>query len=152
MLEFDIWDHLTYLKDGDIWYKQTFFENELLKYEDYLGNYQTPEFGEYSLPVIEFNLYVFGNVSADKYLLSIKHKDDKVVISLSSIFIGKSLLDTGYVFAPYVPMQLTPRVSDSAMAMNMAMMTRYSKKVVNSSFYGTISATSPDRPIITLFE
>jgi hypothetical protein len=146
MLEFDIWDNLTYLKDGNIWYKQTFFENELLKYEDYLGNYWTPEFGEYLLPVIEFELNAFSVLG--KYILMINHEDGKVLISLNSLYLGtkgKSLLDTGYVSAPFVPLTLAPTISDSIMAMNMALTAScYNKKVVNSSFYGTINVINPD--------
>ena len=52
---------------------------------------------------------------------------------------GKSLLDTGYVYAPYVPLQLTPTMYNP---MNFApvkgIMTRYAKKVVNNRFYGHI--------------
>ena len=52
---------------------------------------------------------------------------------------GKSLLDTGYIYAPYVPMQLTPTVINPFnMAPVKAIMTRYAKKVVNNRFYGAI--------------
>ena len=52
---------------------------------------------------------------------------------------GKSLLDTGYVYAPYVPMQLTPTMFNP---MNFApikgIMTRYAKKMVNNRYYGHV--------------
>ena len=52
---------------------------------------------------------------------------------------GKSLLDTGYIYAPYVPMQLTPTMYNP---MNFApvkgIMTRYAKKMVNNKFYGHV--------------
>jgi hypothetical protein len=52
---------------------------------------------------------------------------------------GKSLLDTGYVYAPYVPMQLTPTMYN---VFNMApvkgIATRYAKKVVCNKFYGQV--------------
>ena len=52
---------------------------------------------------------------------------------------GKSLLDTGYIYAPYVPMQLTPTMYNP---MNFApikgIMTRFAKKVVNNKFYGAV--------------
>ena len=55
---------------------------------------------------------------------------------------GKSLLDTGYIYAPYVPMQLTPTMYNP---MNFApvkgIMTRYAKKMVNNRFYGAIRCT-----------
>lgn len=52
---------------------------------------------------------------------------------------GKSLLDTGYIYAPYIPMQLTPTIPNP---MNFSpikgIMTRYAKKLVNNRFYGHI--------------
>lgn len=52
---------------------------------------------------------------------------------------GKSLLDTGYVYAPYVPMQLTPTMYN---VFNMApvkgIATRYAKKVVCNKFFGQV--------------
>ena len=52
---------------------------------------------------------------------------------------GKSLLDTGYIYAPYVPMQLTPTMYNP---MNFApikgIITRYAKKLVNNKFYGSV--------------
>ena len=52
---------------------------------------------------------------------------------------GKSLLDTGYIYAPYVPMQLTPTlINPENMAPIKAIMTRYAKKVVNNRFYGSV--------------
>ena len=52
---------------------------------------------------------------------------------------GKSLLDTGYVYAPYVPMQLTPTMYNPFnFAPVKGIMTRYAKKVVCNKFYGHI--------------
>jgi hypothetical protein len=52
---------------------------------------------------------------------------------------GKSLLDTGYIYAPYVPMQLTPTMYNPFnFAPVKGIMTRYAKKVVNNRFYGGI--------------
>lgn len=52
---------------------------------------------------------------------------------------GNSLLDTGYIYAPYVPLQLTPTMYNP---MNFApikgIMTRYAKKMVNNRYYGHI--------------
>lgn len=50
---------------------------------------------------------------------------------------GKSLLDTGYIYAPYVPMQLTPTMYNPFnFAPIKGIMTRYAKKMVNNRFYG----------------
>lgn len=53
---------------------------------------------------------------------------------------GKSLLDTGYIYAPYVPMQLTPVMYNPFnFAPIKGIMTRYAKKVVNNRYYGHIT-------------
>jgi hypothetical protein len=52
---------------------------------------------------------------------------------------GKSLLDTGYIYAPYVPMQLTPTMYNPFnFAPVKGIMTRYAKKVTNNRFYGHV--------------
>jgi hypothetical protein len=52
---------------------------------------------------------------------------------------GDSLLDTGYIYAPYVPMQLTPVIYNAAnFAPVRGILTRYAKKCVNNRFYGAI--------------
>ena len=53
---------------------------------------------------------------------------------------GKSLLDTGYIYAPYVPLQLTPTMYNPFnFAPVKGIMTRYAKKMVNNRFYGVIN-------------
>lgn len=53
---------------------------------------------------------------------------------------GTSLLDTGYVYAPYVPLQLTPTMYNPFNFTPIkGIMTRYAKKMVNNRFYGVIS-------------
>ena len=52
---------------------------------------------------------------------------------------GTSLLDTGYVYAPYVPLQLTPTMYNPFNFTPIkGIMTRYAKKMVNNRFYGFI--------------
>ena len=52
---------------------------------------------------------------------------------------GDSLLDTGYIYAPYVPMQLTPTIYNTAnFAPVKGIITRYAKKMVNSRYYGAV--------------
>ena len=52
---------------------------------------------------------------------------------------GKSLLDTGYIYAPYVPLQLTPTMYNPFNFVPVkGIMTRYAKKMVNNRFYGHI--------------
>jgi len=69
---------------------------------------------------------VYRDPYAPSYSILIGHK-------------GKSLLDTGYVYAPYVPMQLTPTMYNPFNFVPIkGIMTRYAKKMVNNRFYGAI--------------
>lgn len=53
---------------------------------------------------------------------------------------GTSLLDTGYIYAPYVPLQLTPTMYNPFNFTPIkGIMTRYAKKVVNNRFYGKVT-------------
>jgi hypothetical protein len=53
---------------------------------------------------------------------------------------GKSLLDAGYIYAPYVPLQLTPTMYNPFNFTPIkGIMTRYAKKMVNNRFYGKIT-------------
>jgi hypothetical protein len=52
---------------------------------------------------------------------------------------GKSLLDAGYIYAPYVPLQLTPTMYNPfTMTPIKGIMTRYAKKMVNNRYFGII--------------
>ena len=53
---------------------------------------------------------------------------------------GKSLLDSGYIYAPYVPLQLTPTMFNPfTMTPIKGIMTRYAKKMVNNRYFGVIT-------------
>lgn len=53
---------------------------------------------------------------------------------------GKSLLDAGYIYAPYVPLQLTPTMFNPFnMTPIKGIMTRYAKKMVNNRYFGVIT-------------
>ena len=55
---------------------------------------------------------------------------------------GKSLLDAGYVYAPYVPLQLTPTMYNPFnMTPIKGIMTRYAKKMVNNRYFGIIECS-----------
>lgn len=57
---------------------------------------------------------------------------------------GSSFLDTGYVYAPYIPFQLTPVVlSPTTYVPSKGIMTRYAKKVVNNKHYGLVKVHFP---------
>lgn len=52
---------------------------------------------------------------------------------------GTSLLDTGYIYAPYVPMALTPTMYNPFnFAPIKGICTRYAKKLVNNRYFGAI--------------
>jgi hypothetical protein len=52
---------------------------------------------------------------------------------------GKSLLDTGYIYAPYVPMQLTPTMYNPFnFAPIKGIVTRYAKKTVCNKYFGAV--------------
>ena len=52
---------------------------------------------------------------------------------------GGSILETGYVFAPYIPMQIVqPIINENDFTPRKEMKSRYSNVQVNNNFYGTI--------------
>ena len=53
---------------------------------------------------------------------------------------GGSYLETGYVYAPYVPLIVTPTIfAPEDFTPRKGVMTRYGKKMVRNDFYGTVS-------------
>lgn len=55
-------------------------------------------------------------------------------------FKGGNYLETGYVYAPYVPLIVTPTIfAPEDFTPRKGVMTRYGKKMVRSDFYGTIT-------------
>jgi hypothetical protein len=53
---------------------------------------------------------------------------------------GGSYLETGYVYAPYVPLIVTPTIfAPEDFTPRKGVMTRYGKKVIRSDFYGTVT-------------
>jgi hypothetical protein len=55
-------------------------------------------------------------------------------------FKGGSFLETGYVYAPYVPLIVTPTIyAPEDFTPRKGVMTRYAKKLVRSDFYGTVT-------------
>jgi hypothetical protein len=71
------------------------------------------------------------NVFKNPYL-----QDDQILCG----FRGAQFLETGAVYAPYVPMILTPVVYDPTnFTPRRGVMTRYAKKMVRSEFYGLVN-------------
>jgi len=52
---------------------------------------------------------------------------------------GNTFLEAGYIYAPYIPLQLTQTITDpNDFTPRKGIMTRYAKKMVNNRFYGVI--------------
>ena len=52
---------------------------------------------------------------------------------------GSSFLESGYVYAPYVPLQTTPTIFDpDTLTPRKGVMTRYGKKMVRADMYGVV--------------
>lgn len=55
---------------------------------------------------------------------------------------GSSFLDAGYVYAPYIPLQVTPTFLDpDDFTFRKGLRTRYAKKMLRSEYYGVITVT-----------
>jgi hypothetical protein len=58
---------------------------------------------------------------------------------------GGSYLETGYVYAPYVPLIVTPTIfAPEDFTPRKGVMTRYGKKMVRADFYGTVTVLDMD--------
>lgn len=62
--------------------------------------------------------------------------ENKILIGLK----GNTFLETGYIYAPYVPLILTPVIYGTEdFVPRRGIMTRYGKKMVRSDFYATVT-------------
>jgi len=58
---------------------------------------------------------------------------------------GTSVLDSGYIYAPYIPVTMSPMMYNyHTGAPGKMLMTRYAKKMVNNRFYGVIYVKNVD--------
>ena len=69
---------------------------------------------------------------------------------------GASYLDSGYIFAPYIPLTVVPTIIDARTGeVAKGIRTRYGTRMTRPEFYGTCnvinieSATRPMEPILT---
>lgn len=66
---------------------------------------------------------------------------DKILVG----FKGDSFLETGYVYAPYVPLLITPTIfSPDDFTPRKAVMTRYASQMVRPEYYGVITVIDLD--------
>ena len=98
-----------------------------------------------------------GDASASKYAMGVEavgtinnrytvHKNPYMLDNTCLIgFRGSNFLETGAVYAPYVPMIMTPLVYDPKnFTPRKGVMTRYAKKMVRPEFYGKVIVTDID--------
>lgn len=85
----------------------------------------------------QFGIYKVGTlmnkwlVYEDPYFTS-----NRMLIGLK----GTSYMDAGYVWAPYVPLQITPSFMDpNDFSIRKAMRTRYARKLTRSDYYGNLT-------------
>jgi len=61
-------------------------------------------------------------------------------------FRGSNFLETGAVYAPYIPLIQTPLVYDPVnFTPRRGVMTRYAKKMVRPEFYGSVKVLNADQ-------
>ncbi len=89
-----------------------------------------PGYGIYKAGVLQnrWTVYVDPYFPADVILLGLK---------------GRTFLDAGYVYAPYVPLQVTLTLFDpNDFSAKKGMRTRYATKLINNKFYGKVIVTN----------
>jgi len=91
----------------------------------------SPESEKYNLGVEKI-----GNLGS-RYVV---YKDPYLPASLVILgHKGNTFLEAGYIYAPYIPLQLTQTITDpNDFTPRKGIMTRYAKKMVNNRFYGVI--------------
>lgn len=91
----------------------------------------SPESEKYNLGVEKI-----GNLGS-RYVV---YKDPYLPASLIILgHKGNTFLEAGYIYAPYIPLQLTQTITDpNDFTPRKGIMTRYAKKMVNNRFYGVI--------------
>ena len=90
-----------------------------------------PESEKYNLGVEKI-----GNLGS-RYIV---YKDPYLPASIVLIgHKGNTFLEAGYIYAPYIPLQLTQTITDpNDFTPRKGIMTRYAKKMVNNRFYGVV--------------
>jgi hypothetical protein len=115
----------------------TLFENSLL----YKANLSIDGGGQVSAP-FSLGAEKVGSLS-NRFTV---YKDpyfprNKVLVGYK----GGSYLETGYVYAPYVPLIVTPTIfGPDDFTPRKGVLTRYGKKMVRSDFYGTVTILDMD--------
>jgi len=108
-IQLDIWGNVTKVSDGNgPWsFKQLFFENELLRYEDNLGNYWTKEYGDFPFKIVKFKFKetfppYFGLSNLN---FNIKCDDDEIIYTISTYW---SFTNTLNIMPTTIASELVP--------------------------------------------
>lgn len=107
--------------------------------EVYGGNMDMPRQNA-GVPQGQFGIYKVGTLM-NKWQV---YEDpffsrDQMLIGLK----GSSYLDAGYVWAPYIPLQVTPTFLDpSDFSFRKGLRTRYATKLLRSEYYGQVRVTN----------
>ncbi len=61
-------------------------------------------------------------------------------------FLGPTFLDAGYVFAPYIPLQVTPTFLDpNNFELRKALRTRYGRRLTRAEFFGSVTVLNIEK-------
>lgn len=61
-------------------------------------------------------------------------------------YLGPTFLDAGYVFAPYIPLQVTPTFLDpNNFELRKALRTRYGRRLIRPEFFGSVTVVNVDQ-------
>jgi hypothetical protein len=60
-----------------------------------------------------------------------------------TIYKGRTTLEAGYIFAPYIPLQIQP-IQTNDFTPSQEIRSRYATRVVNNRFYGSITVDEFD--------
>jgi len=98
--------------------------------------------GDVSKATYAFGVQKVGTInSRQKVYKNPYMKENQILLG----FRGSQFLEAGAVFAPYIPLIMTPLVYDpNTFTPRKGLLTRYAKKMVRPEFYGTISINGLD--------
>lgn len=105
------------------------------------GGGQAGTFDQFNTPVVNGQGPAFIGTLNTRY--AIFH--DPVHLPAGKALVGyrgQSMLDTGYIFAPYQPLFITPALIDpNDMTPRRGVMTRFARKTISGDFYATVTIT-----------
>lgn len=93
----------------------------------------------YGLIHSDMGIYRMGTLN-NKYTVYVDPfiDDDKILLGLK----GRSFLDAGMVYAPFIPLETTPTfVNPENFMFSKGLMTRYAMKMLRNEYYGVINVT-----------